>query len=156
LAVDFETGREELACCACVAYGCVLGDTEHRGKVQRIGTASESFLELPVHTELGCCGADGAELGVEPVGARWIEVVTAPFGEQQMGIARPVPTGLTMLEVVDEQLMSEVVETAGVAADGETPVGEVDVIEQNLCLRGARRGGRRCAAVRPRSRPSRR
>ena len=106
---------------------------EHRRQVQRVRPAGEGFLELPVDAEpfqgggLSAQGCAGEVDGADRSGS-----VRAHLVDQQVGVGGAWPAGVPVAEPFEQDLAGELVDGAGSAADGQPPVAEVDVVEEEL------------------------
>src|SRR5258707_4245 len=108
--------------------GCVV-DPEHGGEVQRVATAGEGFLELPVDAETLEGGGQAAAGFGQPV------LADGPGGhggllvDDQVRVGGARPPVAAVLVPAQQQAAGQVIERPDPAGNGQSPVADVDVVE---------------------------
>src|SRR5260370_14964444 len=107
---------------------CVV-DPEHGGEVERVGTAGEGFLELPVDAETLEGGGQAAAGFGQPV------LADGPGGhggllvDDQVRVGGARPPVAAVLVPAQQQAAGQVIERPDPAGNGQSPVADVDVVE---------------------------
>ncbi|MFI1285184.1 hypothetical protein ACH4U5_31250 [Streptomyces sp. NPDC020858] len=127
--IGFEVGLEKLPGGVRVADGGLLVDSEDEREVERVGAVGEGLFELTVDTEPFECGGEVAGGPGGPELAGRAEFDGGLLGDQQVGVGRVRPAVAAVIEPVQDRSVGEVVERADVAADGDAPVAQVDVVQ---------------------------
>src|SRR5258708_24317275 len=108
--------------------GCVV-DPEHGGEVQRVATAGEGFLELPVDAGTLEGGGQAAAGFGQPV------LADGPGGhggllvDDQVRVGGARPPVAAVLVPAQQQAAGQVIERPDPAGNGQSPVADVDVVE---------------------------
>src|ERR1035441_5474933 len=112
-----------------VLAGGALGDAEHQGQVQRVGTAGQCLVEDAVAAD--ALDADAVGLQVE------VDVAPGDRSLSEDGLLRDEnvpagsmrPGGAAVVKPEPQRPVAEVAEPLGVAGDGDAPAGEVQIVQ---------------------------
>ncbi|WP_442935201.1 hypothetical protein [Micromonospora sp. CPCC 206061] len=112
--------------------------------MQRVGAASEGFVEVSVDAQPFESCRQSAQDAVEPRLADRVEPHGASLADQQVWVCGVGPAAAAVLEPVVQRGIGEVVQWAAVSGDRESPVAEVHVGQlhgEDVAMSGGMDGG---------------
>ena len=102
-------------------------EVEHLGRVEGIA-AGEGFFKLPVDPQPFQGRGQTAQVQDESAADR-AETERALLADQQVGVGGVGPAAESVLQPLDDHVVSQLAQRAGSVGDGEFPVTQVDVVE---------------------------